>query len=212
MTRSPNSSVPFEEPDAAADAAAAQDRAHPGGQLGGGEGLHHIVVGAQLEAQDPVGLQALGRDQDHRHVAGAADGGQDVEAVLGGEHDVEDDQVGLAVAQAADGLGPGHGLGDLVALHLEQAAEHAPDLGVVVDHEELAHRPARHRLSSAQIPPIPFSSPSSCLPPPLRPPALPLRVVAPPFLCEGWSTYFRNPISRLSGRLPGPSWEGVDPL
>ena len=33
---------------------------------------------------------------------------------------------------------------DLVALDLEEAAEHAADLGVVVDHEELAHTPGRY--------------------------------------------------------------------
>ena len=74
----------------------AQHGADPGGQLGRGEGLHDVVVGAELEAEDPVGLPAPGGDQDDRDVARAADGGQDVEAVLGGEHDVEDDEVGLA--------------------------------------------------------------------------------------------------------------------
>ena len=66
MTRSPNSRVPFDEAELRRGAAAAQDRAHPGGQLGRGEGLHDVVVGAQLEAQHPVGLVALGRDQDDR--------------------------------------------------------------------------------------------------------------------------------------------------
>ena len=106
MARSPNSRVAVCAV-AAGCAAPAQDRAHPGGQLGRGEGLHHVVVGTELEPEDPVGLVALGRDQDDGDVARAADGGQDVEAVLGGEHDVEDHEVGLAVAQAADRLGPG---------------------------------------------------------------------------------------------------------
>ena len=109
MARSPKSRVPVGG-GRAAGPTAAQDRAHPGGQLGRGEGLHHVVVGAELEAEHPVGLAAPGGDQDDGHVARAADGGQDVEAVLGGEHDVEDDQVGRPCLTGRRGLGPGGGL------------------------------------------------------------------------------------------------------
>jgi hypothetical protein len=114
----------------------AQDRSHPGGQLGRGEGLHHVVVGPQLEPEHAVGLPAPGGDQDHGDVARAADGGQDVEAVLGGEHDVEDDEVGGTPRQRRRGLGPGGGLLHLVALGLEETDQQATDLGVVVDHEQ----------------------------------------------------------------------------
>ena len=44
---------------------AAQDRVHAQQQLAHAEGLDHVVVGAQLEADDAVDLLALGGDHDH---------------------------------------------------------------------------------------------------------------------------------------------------
>ena len=48
---------------------AAQHRPDPEHQLADGEGLHHVVIRAGLEALDAVGLLALGADDDHRHLA-----------------------------------------------------------------------------------------------------------------------------------------------
>ena len=73
---------------------AAQDRAHPADQLLRAEGLDHVIVGAQLEAGDTVGLIAAGGEQDDGHVGAVAQEAGEGKAVHTGEHDVEDDQVG----------------------------------------------------------------------------------------------------------------------
>ena len=43
-------------------------RPHSREQLVDAERLHHIVVGAELEAQHAIHLLVLGGEEDHRHV------------------------------------------------------------------------------------------------------------------------------------------------
>ena len=50
----------------------AQHRADPGDQLARAERLGHIIVGAGLEAADPVALLAARGEHDDRHVGGLA--------------------------------------------------------------------------------------------------------------------------------------------
>ena len=52
---------------------AAQDRAHAGDHLGAAERLDDVVVGAELEADDAVGLGAAGGEDDDRDAATGAD-------------------------------------------------------------------------------------------------------------------------------------------
>src|SRR3546814_7255763 len=55
------------------DRVAAQHGAHARDQLADPERLREIIVGAKLEADDPVGLGAFGRQEDDRNVAGPPD-------------------------------------------------------------------------------------------------------------------------------------------
>ena len=50
-------------------------------ELGRGERLREVVVGAGTEARDPVVRQAPRREDDHRRLVGPPDGPQDREAV-----------------------------------------------------------------------------------------------------------------------------------
>ncbi len=47
---------------------AAQDRPHAGYQLAGREGLGDVVIGAQLQADEAVGLLDAGGEHDDRHI------------------------------------------------------------------------------------------------------------------------------------------------
>ena len=62
-------------------------------QLAELERLDHIVVGADLQAHDPVDRVAHGRHHDHRHAEMLAHTAQDGDAVLAGHAQVEQDQI-----------------------------------------------------------------------------------------------------------------------
>ena len=74
---------------------AAQDGAHAGDHLGAAERLDDVVVGAELEPDDAVGLGPAGGEDDDRDAAAGADRAADVAAVAVGQVEVEQDQVGL---------------------------------------------------------------------------------------------------------------------
>ena len=85
--------LPFSLADAAraVELAAAELGADAAEQLADAEGLGHVVVGADLEADDLVDLGVLRRQQDDRDGAAAADVAADVEAAAARHHDVEDE-------------------------------------------------------------------------------------------------------------------------
>ena len=86
-------------------AAAALDRADPRDELPRRERLHDVVVGAELEADDPVDLFAPGGEHHDRHVGVGADVAAEVPAVPVRQHHVEQDHVGLVSAdRLASGL------------------------------------------------------------------------------------------------------------
>ncbi len=97
--------------------AAAQDGGDPRPQLVVAERLLDVVVGAEVEAADPVGgAAAAGQDDDRqaRVVAGVdavglADLAQDVEAGGVGQRQVEQQQVGMVVAAEAQRVGGARG-------------------------------------------------------------------------------------------------------
>ena len=74
---------------------AAQHRSDACDHLAGAERLDHVVVGAQLEADDPVRLLAAGGEHDDRNLGGPAELAADVEARPVGQHHVEEHQVGV---------------------------------------------------------------------------------------------------------------------
>ncbi len=95
---------------------AAQQGADPGQQLLALERLDQVVVGAAVEAGDPVlGLGPGGQHQD-RHVTLLAEAAADLDPVEAGEAEVEDDQVGDEPDRHVERLDPVGGGADLVAL------------------------------------------------------------------------------------------------
>ncbi len=86
-------------------------------------------------APHPVGLLVLARAHDDGHVGVlgiAADGARELEAVLAGHDHVHQDEVGLFLGQAAEGLVGVLGGADLHALLLQQVGqEHQLGLRVV---------------------------------------------------------------------------------
>ena len=80
----------------------AEDRANPGDELPRAEGLGHVVVGAQLETDDPVDLVVAGGDeQDGGPVVVRPHPAAHLDAVHAGQADVEDDRDGV---EPADGV------------------------------------------------------------------------------------------------------------
>lgn len=92
----------------------AQQDMHPGGQLPHRERLGHVVVGADAEAHQHVGLVVPGGEHHHRHRTLGLDPAAHLQAVEARQHHIEDQQIGLP------GLGGVHG-GRAVGgrLHLE---------------------------------------------------------------------------------------------
>ena len=85
----------------AARLGAAQHRPDAGDHLGAAERLDHVVVGAELEADDAVGLGAAGGEDDDRDARAGADRAADVAAVAVGQVEVEQDQVGVELLRPA---------------------------------------------------------------------------------------------------------------
>ena len=123
-------------------AGAAQHRADAGDELGHAERLDQVVVGAELEADDAVGLKAAGGEHDDRHLGGGADCPADVAAVDVGQPQVEQDDVGLGAAHRLDPGGAGRRELDPEALTLERRAQRVRDGRLVLDDR---HLPALHR-------------------------------------------------------------------
>ena len=123
-------------------AGAAQHGADAGDELGHAERLHQVVVGAELEADDAVGLEAAGGEHDDRHLRRRADGAADVAPVDVGQPQVEQDDVGLGPAHRLDARGAGRRQLDPEALALERRAQRIRDRRLVLDHD---HLPTPHR-------------------------------------------------------------------
>ena len=112
---------------------AAQPGAHPGHQFLGLERLHHVVVGAGLQAEHHVDGVGLGGQHHDRHTGVRAQHPADVDAVHAGQHQVEQHQVGPQFAhrgQRLRAVGDHRGVETLVA---QDDGEHLGQRGVVVD-------------------------------------------------------------------------------
>jgi hypothetical protein len=129
---------------------AAQDRLDPGDQLAGRERLGHVVVGAELEAEDPVGLLLPGRDHDDRHPAPPlAQRPGHLEPVHARQHQVEQDQPGpLGVDRGQPGgpVGPPH---DPEAVALQVQPDQVGDGRLVLDQQ---HGPLGRVLGRQPVP------------------------------------------------------------
>ena len=96
---------------------AAQQRPHARDELALAERLGHVVVGADAEPDEQVGLRVERGEHEHRHGALALDAAADLVAVDARQHDVEHDEVGadalaeLDAARAVVGDLDGEALG-----------------------------------------------------------------------------------------------------
>ena len=107
-------------------APAPEYRAHPGDQFPGRERLGHVVVGAELEADDLVNLTVLRGQHDDRHVRPFPQAPADLAARQAGQHEVEQHQVGTGAVEGLDGVRPGRAHGHLESLLAQHAsARHA---------------------------------------------------------------------------------------
>ncbi len=119
--------------------AAAEHGFDAGDEFAHGEGLGHVVVGADFEADDTVDFVVTGGEHEDGDSAGAADLAADVEAVHAGEHEVEHQEVGLVGEgefEAAFAVG---GSLDLVALAAEVVGDGAGEAFLVLDDQDPGH-------------------------------------------------------------------------
>ncbi|MNP15202.1 hypothetical protein D3C76_1075490 [compost metagenome] len=112
-------------------------------QLTRTEGFTQVIIGAQLQADDPVGFIRAGREHDDRHLGQAwmlAHPAAQAETVFIGQHHIEDHQVAVTVVQ---GLAKALAVGN--RLHAETRAaqvglQQFADVLVIVDQQyRLAH-------------------------------------------------------------------------
>src|SRR6185312_15235071 len=113
-------------------ASAPQHRADARDHLGAAEWLDHVVVGAELEADDAVGLCPARGEHDDRGGGVAADLAGDVAAVAVGKHQVEQDEVGVDRAGEPQRLSGGRRHHGLEALALERVGERLGDRAFVL--------------------------------------------------------------------------------
>ena len=107
-------------------------------QFGPLEGLDQVVVGAGVEAGDPVlGVGPGGQHQD-RHLRVLAQLGAHLEAVHSGQSQVEHDQVGHELGGDLQPLRAVTARPDFIALGTQCPPEHVNDVVVVLDDQDAA--------------------------------------------------------------------------
>ena len=84
----------------------AEDGMDPCDQLSGAEGFGEVVVGADGEADEEVGLRVSGREHEDGHWPLPLDPTAYLEAVEAGQHEVEDNEVGPDLLHKFDTGGP----------------------------------------------------------------------------------------------------------
>src|SRR5579875_1037912 len=102
--------------------AAAKERTDAGGQLFKGKRLDQVIIGAGIQASDPIWYLVTRGQHQNGDIPPRAQSSADFEAVQAGHHHVEDDQVGRTVAGDEEALGSIAGNIDLVALICEGPA------------------------------------------------------------------------------------------
>ena len=115
---------------------APQARAHPSHEFLGLEGLGNIIVGTSLETRHDIRGIGTGGQHNDRSVRNPTDRAAHVKAVHTGQHDVQEDQVRivlLKLSQRSRSVGTED---DVIALVLEDNADHLSQGDVVVDDED----------------------------------------------------------------------------
>src|SRR5205823_343322 len=151
---------------------AAQQRLHAGQQLEDTERFGDVIVRAQAQAAHLVRFLAPRREDEDRHGAtGFAQRAQHAEPVHPGKHEVEDDQVGPAVARARQSLRAVVRDLDLITFDLQVVAQPVGEVGVVFHHEDARHAGPLAEASCCPATPGEGSSGSSMTNRTPRPPA-----------------------------------------
>ena len=113
----------------------------PRHQLTRVERLGHVVVRAELQPHDLVGILDARRQHDDRRVAFAAQGAGDLQTVDAGQAQVEHHQVRLFAPRLDQRGLPVVGLHDREAGLLQIGTHQPDDLGLIVHHQNFrAHR------------------------------------------------------------------------
>ena len=116
---------------------AAEDRLDPSRELARRERLGDVVVGAELEPRDAIGLLVARGEHDDRHLRAGADPAADLEAVDARQADVEHDEADRMAAELGDRLLARPEPDDAPAvLLLEVLLDETTDRVVVLDKQE----------------------------------------------------------------------------
>ena len=118
----------------------AQQRAHAREQLGLVDGLRQEIVGAGLDALDPLLLRVERRDEHDRQERGGGVGAQPTTHVVARQarhHDVEQHEIGRVGRDLGERFFAVHGRRDRVALDREQVGQQLDVVRRVVDHQHL---------------------------------------------------------------------------
>ena len=131
---------------------AAQQRVHPGDELAGAERLRQVVVGADGQPDDHVGLRVAGRQHQHRHGAVVLDAPAHLEPVEAGQHQVEHDEIGVNPLAHLDAAGAvGRDLDD-EPLTAEPRRDRLRDRRFVFDDDDRAGRGGGRRSRGHRTP------------------------------------------------------------
>ena len=113
-----------------------QRPADPGQQVGHGERLGDVVVGAQVECRGPAVLVVDGGENHDRHRRPGTESGKHLQTADVGKAQVEHDAVGLLGLDHRQGV-LARGCGErLVATGAQVGDDDAQDRGLVVDHQD----------------------------------------------------------------------------
>ena len=115
-----------------------EDRPDPRRELAQAERLGHVVVGAELEADDLVHLGVLGREHDDRHAGLGPDDPADLDAGQLRQHQVEQDEVGPLGPEQRERLAAVGGGDGAIPLELERFHEGLAERRLVVNDEDRA--------------------------------------------------------------------------
>ena len=122
-----------------------QHGSHARRELSRRERLRHVVVCAELEADDAIGFLRTRGEHDHGQLAIRADLAAEVETVAAGKHQVENDQAGRVLQQSRSRRREVRRFHGLVAVALEVAHDHLTHDRLVVDDEDGGHPASGYR-------------------------------------------------------------------
>ena len=110
-----------------------------GEQFAQAEGLRHVIIRAEFEADDLVDLLAFGGEHQDRHAAlSRTDFPAQIVTAFPRQHDVEDHEIGLTLTEHRSGLEAVATLADFVALAPQRVAQTETDVGVVFNYKEVS--------------------------------------------------------------------------